>query len=109
MNTPQNNNDVILKTESGLERKPEKDIQDMTFEQMNVSTVQKILSDHIESGMEDDSPLADSSQNIIILEVTSLEEGLHKACKLFEVEEKEINHKILDESGGDIRSKEDKL
>jgi len=109
MDSRQNNSDIILNTESGLEKKPEIDIQNMTFEQMNVSTVQKILSDHIDGGIVEESPLADSSQNIIILEVTSLEEGLDKACKLFEVEEKEINCKILNESGGDGGSKEGKL
>jgi len=96
--------------DSGLEKKPETDFQDMSFDKINMSTIQNLLSNHFTD--ESDSPIDEESpadQKLIILEVADLEEGLKKACELFEVDENEIEHSILENTVSEVDGKKVEL
>lgn len=72
-------------------------LEKKSSDKMDIAEVKKILSNHYSDNDLDNSSKK-TTDKIIILEVESVEIGLKKASILFEVDVKEINHKILDDN-----------
>ncbi len=73
--------------------KDEENLENFDFSKLN-----QILSEELSNQYDDVEPADKLEQNILVIEVPTLDEGYRKACDLFEVDEKEVEYKILKKS-----------
>ena len=80
-----------------------------TLENFDFSKLDKILSDELSEKYDTVHSDEEFEQNILVLEVHTLEEGIKKACDLFEVDDKEVEYKILEKSAYKVNLDEESI
>ncbi|MCP4726749.1 MAG: DUF342 domain-containing protein [bacterium] len=71
---------------------------DLNLDNFDLSQLDKVLSEEL-ARSESSETNDELEQNIMILNVPSIYEGMKKACELFDVSEKEIEYKVIEGHG----------